>query len=66
MTLFASALPVPMPRGMLVSVSIAPILASAYLGGPAAGAFVALVGSTEMREHAAAFLGTGRSQITRV
>jgi putative nucleotidyltransferase with HDIG domain len=49
-TLFASALPVPMPRGMLVSVSIAPILASAYLGGPAAGAFVALIGSTEMRE----------------
>src|SRR3954453_15626242 len=46
-TLFASALPVHMPRGMLVSVSIAPILAAAYLGGPAAGAWVALLGSTE-------------------
>lgn len=49
-TLSASALPVHMPRGMLVSVSIAPILAAAYLGGPAAGAWVALIGATEMRE----------------
>jgi putative nucleotidyltransferase with HDIG domain len=49
-TLSASALPVHMPRGMVVSVSIAPILAAAYLGGPAAGAWVALIGTTEMRE----------------
>src|SRR5690242_1424295 len=49
-TLFASAMPVHMPRGMLVSVSIAPILAAVYLGGPAAGAWVALLGSTEIRE----------------
>jgi putative nucleotidyltransferase with HDIG domain len=49
-TLWASGLPVRMPRGMLVSVSIAPILAAVYLGGPAAGAWVAAIGSTEVRE----------------
>ncbi len=49
-TLFASALPVRMPRGMLVTVSLAPCIAAMNLGGPAAGAFVALVGTTELRE----------------
>ena len=49
-TLFASALPVRMPRGMLVAVSIAPVLAAIDLGGPAAGAWVALLGTTELRE----------------
>src|SRR4029077_6445974 len=48
--LFASALPVRMPRGMLVAVSIAPILAATSLGGPAVGAWVAVLGSTELRE----------------
>src|SRR5512147_2258679 len=46
-TTLASALPVRMPRGMLVTVSIAPVIAATTLGGPAAGAWVALVGSTE-------------------
>ncbi len=50
MTLFAGALPVKMPRGSLVSVSMAPIIASLALGGPIAGGIVALVGSTELRE----------------
>jgi putative nucleotidyltransferase with HDIG domain len=50
MTLFAGALPVKMPRGSLVSVSMAPIVAAFSLGGPVAGGIVALVGSTELRE----------------
>ena len=37
-SLFASALPVRMPGGMLVTVSIAPVMAAASLGGPAAAA----------------------------
>jgi len=49
-TLFASALPVRMPRGTLVSVSIAPIVASIVLGGPAAAGWVAALGTTEVRE----------------
>jgi HD-GYP domain-containing protein (c-di-GMP phosphodiesterase class II) len=49
-TLFASALPVRMPGGLLVAVSIAPCIAAMNLGGPAAGALVALVGTTEVRE----------------
>ena len=49
-TAIASALPVRMPRGMLVTVSIAPVIAATTLGGPAAGAWIALVGSTEVRE----------------
>jgi HD-GYP domain-containing protein (c-di-GMP phosphodiesterase class II) len=49
-TLFASALPVRMPRGMLVAVSIAPVLAALSLGGPAVGTWVALIGTTEVRE----------------
>ena len=49
-TLFASALPVRMPGGLLVAVSIAPCIAAMTLGGPAAGAVVALIGTTEVRE----------------
>jgi putative nucleotidyltransferase with HDIG domain len=49
-TLFASALPVRMPRGTLVSVSIAPIVAAMVLGGPVAAGWVAAIGTTEMRE----------------
>jgi riboflavin transporter FmnP len=48
--LVASALPVRMPGGILVTVSTAPIVAATVLGGPAAGGWVALIGSTEMRE----------------
>jgi putative nucleotidyltransferase with HDIG domain len=49
-SLFASALPVRMPGGMLVTVSIAPVMAAAVLGGPAAASWVALMGTTELRE----------------
>jgi putative nucleotidyltransferase with HDIG domain len=49
-TLLASAYPVRMPRGTLVSVSIAPIIAAAFLGGPVAAGWVALIGTTELRE----------------
>jgi putative nucleotidyltransferase with HDIG domain len=49
-TLAASALPVQMPRGTQQAVSIAPIVASLILGGPAAGAWVAAIGTTELRE----------------
>lgn len=49
-TLFASAFPVQMPRGTFVTVSIAPVIASMNLGGPAAVAWIALLGSTEVRE----------------
>src|SRR3954454_13233609 len=49
-SLFASALPVRMPGGMLIAVSIARVMAAANLGGPAAAAWVALLGTTEWRE----------------
>src|SRR5919107_3179939 len=49
-TLFASALPVQMPGGILVAVAIAPCIAAMNLGGPAVGAWVALLGTTEIRE----------------
>jgi putative nucleotidyltransferase with HDIG domain len=49
-TLVASALPVRMPRGTMVAVSTAPLLAATVLGGPTAGAWVALLGTTELRE----------------
>src|SRR5688572_28575337 len=49
-TMFAGALPVRMPRGTLVSVAIAPILAAMTLGGPVAAGWVALVGTTELCE----------------
>ena len=45
-TAFAGALPVRMPRGALVSVAIAPIVAAMTLGGPVAAGIVALVGTT--------------------
>ena len=48
--LLASALPVRMPRGILVTVSFAPLLAAANLGGPAVAGWVALLGTTELRE----------------
>ena len=48
--LVASAMPVEMPGGLLVTVSIAPIIAATSLGGPMAGGLVALIGTTELRE----------------
>src|SRR5512142_3416912 len=49
-TLAAPALPVVMPRGSVVSVSLPPIVASMILGGPVAAGWVAAIGSTELRE----------------
>ena len=50
MALAAVALPVRMPRGTMVGVASAPLIAATVLGGPTAGVWVALVGTTEMRE----------------
>jgi putative nucleotidyltransferase with HDIG domain len=50
LTLVASALPVRMPRGTLVTVSVAPILAAMDLGGPTVGVWLAALGTTEVRE----------------
>ena len=50
LTLLASAMPVVLPRGTVVSVSAAPIVAAMFLGGPLAGAIVALFGTIEPRE----------------
>jgi HD-GYP domain-containing protein (c-di-GMP phosphodiesterase class II) len=49
-TLVASALPVTMARGTVVNLSIAPLVAVMYLGGPGAAAIVATLGVTEWRE----------------
>ena len=49
-TLVASMSPVHMPRGPVVSVATAPIIASAILGGPSAAAIVAVLGTIELRE----------------
>jgi putative nucleotidyltransferase with HDIG domain len=49
-TLFAGALPVRMPRGTFVSVSIAPVITAMVLGGPVAAGWVALIGTSELRE----------------
>jgi putative nucleotidyltransferase with HDIG domain len=49
-TLLAFNYPVKMPRGAVVSVGSAPILAVASLGGPTAAALIAVIGTTEWRE----------------
>jgi riboflavin transporter FmnP len=49
-TLVASALPVRLTDGVQVAVSTAPLMAATLLGGPTAGALVALIGTTDMRE----------------
>src|SRR5262249_18391559 len=46
----ASAVPIKMPRGAQFTVSVSTILAATVLGGPAAGTWVALLGTTELRE----------------
>ncbi len=50
MSLAAFAFPVRTPRGAIVSVTSAPTLVVAALGGPAAAVIVAWIGSTELRE----------------
>jgi len=49
-TVVASALPIVLPGGSMVAVSMAPVIVAMNLGGPAAAAWVALIGSTEIRE----------------
>ena len=50
MTLMASAFPVVMPRGSIINTSIATLVAAMTLGGPTAAGWVALIGTTELRE----------------
>jgi HD-GYP domain-containing protein (c-di-GMP phosphodiesterase class II) len=50
LTFVTSALPVRLPLGSHHAVSMAPIIAAMTLGGPAVGGWVALIGTTEMRE----------------
>jgi putative nucleotidyltransferase with HDIG domain len=50
MTLIGSLLPVRLPAGTTVSVGFGPVLAAVALGGPAAGGFVALLGTFDARE----------------
>jgi len=50
MTLLASAFPVVMPRGSIINTSIATLVAAMTLGGPTAAGWVALIGTTELRE----------------
>ena len=49
-TLFASALPVTLSEGVHIAVSTAPLMAATALGGPTAGALVAVFGTLDMRE----------------
>ncbi|MET1012683.1 MAG: HD domain-containing phosphohydrolase [Actinomycetota bacterium] len=49
-TLVASAAPVRLPRGSQASVAGSPVLAAAFLGGPAAAAIVGAIGTFELRE----------------
>jgi putative nucleotidyltransferase with HDIG domain len=49
-TMLASALPVQMPRGSLISTSIAPLIVVMSLGGPTAAGWIALIGTTDLRE----------------
>ena len=48
--LVAQALPVRMLRGATFSVSVATLMSATILGGPTAGAWVGLLGTTEVRE----------------
>jgi putative nucleotidyltransferase with HDIG domain len=48
--LIAGASPVKVPGGTVISLTIAPLLAAAVLGGPFAAAVVGLLGVTEWRE----------------
>ena len=48
--LVAAALPVTLAHGTKVDVGNAPTLAAIFLGGPAVGGWVAMIGTTELRE----------------
>ena len=50
LALASGAFPVRLPQGTVVSVSAAPVIASIVLGGPFAGAIVAAIGNTDIRE----------------
>src|SRR5687768_18472888 len=50
MTFVASVLPVTLPKGLIVSVAFAPMVAALFLGGPTAMALVALLGTFDLRE----------------
>ncbi|HEX7490497.1 MAG TPA: HD-GYP domain-containing protein [Candidatus Limnocylindrales bacterium] len=50
LTMIGSSLAVRMPKGSVVDVGFAPIVAAISLGGPIVGALVALVGTTQSRE----------------
>jgi len=50
LTLITSALPVKLPRGTQQAVAMAPLVAAMALGGPAVGGWVAVIGTTELRE----------------
>jgi len=50
LTLVSWALPVRLPRGTQQAVANAPMLAAIFLGGPAVGGWVAVLGTTEARE----------------
>ncbi len=65
MTLLASAFPVVMPRGSIINTSIATLVAAMTLGGPTAAGWVALIGTTELRELTGECPGTARSPITQ-
>ncbi len=49
-TIMASAMPVQMPRGSIISTSIAPLVVVLSLGGPMAAGWVAMLGTTDLRE----------------
>jgi HD-GYP domain-containing protein (c-di-GMP phosphodiesterase class II) len=49
-TFIASSAPVRLSDGVYVAVATAPTMAAAVLGGPTAAAWVALLGSTDLRE----------------
>lgn len=49
-TFVASSIPVKLSDGVYVAVSTAPMMAAAVLGGPAAAGWVAMLGSTDLRE----------------
>ena len=50
LTLVSWALPVTLAHGIQQAVANAPMLAAIFLGGPAVGGWVALIGTTETRE----------------
>lgn len=50
LALAATAMPVRVPQGASLDVSFGPVVAAMSLGGPAAAAWIAAIGSTQMRE----------------